>query len=87
MSLVIVEEVLREYATEAAAAEDNKVKGASIGSVALLGTAQGFIETVARESAQHVTSEIRELGVWTGCHESPSFMRTGLTGKGEPTVL
>jgi hypothetical protein len=68
VGLIVVEQVLREYAAEAAAAENDKVEGTGIGSGTFIGTSQSLIEAVARESPQDVTSEIRDLRVWTGCH-------------------
>jgi hypothetical protein len=63
VSLIVVEQVLREYATKAAAAEDNNIEGACVGSDTFIGTSQSLIEAVARESPQDVTSEISDLGV------------------------
>jgi hypothetical protein len=61
--LVVVEQVLREYAAKAAATEDDKVEGAGVGPNTFIGTSQSLIETIAGESPQDVTSEIRDLRV------------------------
>jgi hypothetical protein len=70
VSLIVVKQVLREYAAKAAAAEDKKIEGAGVGSDTFIGTSQSLIEAVARESPQDVASEIRDLRFWTCCHES-----------------
>jgi hypothetical protein len=54
MSLIVIEQVLRQSAAEAAAADDDSVEWTGIRACALVRTLESFIQPVADKATHHV---------------------------------